>query len=53
MRAAHSKMQITNEHFLAVVGVLQGTFEEMGIPQELVMEVMEIVNATRDDIVNA
>lgn len=53
MRAAHQRMQITNEHFLAVTGVLQSTFEEMGIPADLVMEVMEIVNATKDDIVNA
>lgn len=53
MRAAHQRMHITNEHFLAVTTVLQNTFEEMGVPDDLIMEVMEIVNATKDDIVNA
>ena len=53
MRAAHQKMTITNEDFEAVTTVMRNTFEEVGISEEMIGEIMAIVNATRGDIVNA
>ena len=52
MRNAHKHMQLTEEHFSAVAGHLQGTLEELSVPQHLIGEVMKIAASTHDDVLN-
>lgn len=52
MRDAHAHMKLTDEHFTAVAGHLQGTLQELGVPAELIGEVMTIAASTHDDVLN-
>lgn len=52
MRAAHKHMHLTDAHFNAVAGHLQGTLEELKVPQHLITEVMKIAASTHDDVLN-
>ncbi len=54
MRAAHAKLvseQGLNEtHFVAVAEHLQATLEDLGVPEDLIGEVMAIAGSTHDDV---
>lgn len=56
MREAHKKLveeQGLNEsHFNAVAENLQNTLTEMGVPEDLIGEVMTTVASTHDDVLN-
>lgn len=52
MRAAHKSMDLTEAHFSAVAGHLNGTLEELSVPQDLINEVMAIAASTHDDVLN-
>lgn len=52
MRNAHKHLKLTEEHFQAVAGHLQGTLEELNVPQNLIGEVMKIAASTHDDVLN-
>lgn len=52
MREAHKHMKIKEEHFAAVAGHLQGTLQELNVPQNLINEVMSIAASTHDDVLN-
>ncbi len=52
MRAAHAELELTEKHFGAVAENLQNTLEEMGVPSELIAEVMAIAASTHDDVLN-
>lgn len=52
MRAAHKSMDLTEQHFSAVAGHLNGTLEELSVPQDLINEVMAIAASTHDDVLN-
>lgn len=52
MRNAHKHMNLTEEHFQAVAGHLQGTLQELNVPQHLIDEVMKIAASTHDDVLN-
>jgi hemoglobin len=53
MRSAHAHMKIKEQHFQAVAGHLQGTLQELNVPQHLIDAVMNIAASTHDDVVNA
>jgi hemoglobin len=53
MRNAHAPLVakgLNESHFGAVAGHLQATLEELGVPAELVGEVMAIAASTHDDV---
>jgi hemoglobin len=52
MRDAHKHMKLTEAHFNAVAGHLQGTLEELKVPANLIAEVMKIAASTHDDVLN-
>ena len=52
MREAHKHLKLAEEHFNAVAGHLQGTLEELNVPQNLINEVMGIAASTHDDVLN-
>jgi hemoglobin len=52
MREAHKHMKLTEQHFNAVAGHLQGTLQELKVPQNLIDEVMKIAASTHDDVLN-
>ena len=52
MREAHKHMKLTEQHFGAVAGHLQGTLEELNVPANLLAEVMKIAASTHDDVLN-
>ena len=52
MREAHKHMKIKEEHFNAVAGHLQGTLQELNVPQHLIDNVMGIAASTHDDVLN-
>jgi hemoglobin len=52
MRNAHKHMKLTEQHFQAVAGHLQGTLQELKVPQNLINEVMKIAASTHDDVLN-
>ncbi len=52
MRNAHKHMKLTEAHFAAVAGHLQGTLQELNVPQNLIAEVMKIAASTHDDVLN-
>ena len=39
-------------HFDAVAGHLKDTLAELGVPEDVVGEVMDIAGGTRDDVLN-
>jgi hemoglobin len=53
MRKGHEhlvKMGLNDSHFDAVVEDLGATLEELNVPQELINEVVEICETTRNDV---
>lgn len=52
MRDAHSHLTLTEEHFTAVAENLQGALQDLGVPAELIGEVMAIAASTHDDVLN-
>jgi hemoglobin len=52
MREAHKHMKLREEHFNAVAGHLQGTLQELSVPQHLIDEVLSIAASTHDDVLN-
>jgi len=53
MRAAHAPLVakgLNEAHFTAVAGHLQATLEELGVPADLIGEVMAIAASTHDDV---
>jgi hemoglobin len=52
MRAAHAHLSLTEEHFTAVAEALQGTLQDLGVPAELIGQVMTIAASTHDDVLN-
>lgn len=55
LRTAHARLVangLNDDHFNAVAGHLQATLEELGVPADLIGEVMAIAGSTRDDVLN-
>jgi hemoglobin len=52
MRAAHADLELTDLHFDAVAEHLAGTLNELGVPADMVAEVMSTVETTRADVLN-
>lgn len=56
MREAHEKLVkdqgLSDEHFDAVAVHLDGTLRELGVSNELIGEVMDIVGGTREEVLN-
>ena len=55
MRDAHKRLVdhgLGDAHFDAVAGHLQGTLEELGVPADLIAQVMAIAGSTRNDVLN-
>ncbi len=55
MRDAHEKLVddgLDDSHFDAVVVHLQNSLEELGVPAELVNQVMAVAAGARDDVLN-
>lgn len=52
MRAAHSELELKEEHFNAVAENLQKTLEELKVSKELVGEVMSVAASTKDAVLN-
>ena len=56
MRDAHKRLVeekgLSDEHFDKVAGHLQATLEELGVPADLIGEVMTIAASTREDVLN-
>lgn len=53
LRTAHAALVargLDDTHFDAVAGHLQATLEELGVPEDLRREVMDIAAAARDDV---
>ena len=56
LRQSHQRLVekkgLSDEHFDAVGENLQATLGELGVPADLIGEVMTIVGSTRDDVLN-
>ena len=52
MREAHAKMQLTEEHFGAVVEHLTSTLRQLGVSAADIGGVGEIVDSVKDDVLN-
>ena len=52
MRSAHAKMNLTEEHFGAVMENLGGTLKELGVPDELIGEAAAIAMNVKGDVLN-
>ena len=52
MREAHKHMKLTEAHFNAVAGHLQGTLQELNVPQNLIDQIMTVAGSTHDDVLN-
>lgn len=55
LRTAHAKLVkdgLNEAHFGAVAGHLQSTLEELGVPGDLVNEVMTLAASTQNDVLN-
>ncbi|MFT5520656.1 MAG: hemoglobin [Enterobacterales bacterium] len=53
LRTAHAPLVakgLGEAHFAAVAGHLQATLEELGVPADLIGEVMAIAGSTHDDV---
>ena len=56
LRTAHAqlvKVGMDNEHFDAVAKHLEDTLIELGVPQDLRMEALLIVDSTREDVLGS
>ena len=52
MQDAHAHMKISDDHFELVANHLVSTLQEIGVRQDLIDQVAEIIMNTKDDIVN-
>lgn len=56
LRSAHQRlvhqMELDDGHFIAVAGHLADTLNQMGVPAELIDEVLAIVEGVRDDVLD-
>ncbi len=52
MRAAHARMNLTEQHFNAVMEHLGATLVELGVPAELIGEAAAIALSVKGDIVS-
>lgn len=52
MREGHKHMKLTEAHFNAVAGHLQGTLEELKVPKPLIDQVLAIAASTKNDVLN-
>lgn len=52
MRAAHASMNLTEEHFDAVMGHLGSTLEELGMPGDLISDAAAVALSVKDDVLN-
>ncbi|MDH3584231.1 MAG: group 1 truncated hemoglobin [Phycisphaerae bacterium] len=56
MRAAHSHLVheqgLNDEHFDAVAENLQATLQDLGVAEDLIGQVMQIVGSTREDVLD-
>ncbi|HEY7772743.1 MAG TPA: group 1 truncated hemoglobin [Marinagarivorans sp.] len=52
MREAHKHMNLTEEHFDAVVENLAATLTELGVKEDDINEIAGIANSVKDDILN-
>lgn len=50
MRDAHAHMDLTSDHFQAVVEHLIATLQELNVPDELIAEVGIIAESTKNDV---
>ncbi|MEO8900363.1 MAG: group 1 truncated hemoglobin [Polyangiaceae bacterium] len=52
MRAAHAKMQLTEQHFDAVMENLGATLVELGVPGDLIAEAAAVAMSVKSDVLN-
>ncbi|WP_026959607.1 group I truncated hemoglobin [Aliagarivorans taiwanensis] len=52
MREAHKHMNLTEEHYIAVVENLAATLTELGVSEEKIGEVAAIADTVKDDVLN-
>ena len=52
MRAAHAHLELTDEHFDAVVENLATTLQELGVAESDIGEVAAIAASVKDDVLN-
>ncbi|MEZ5814123.1 MAG: group 1 truncated hemoglobin [Alphaproteobacteria bacterium] len=52
LRKAHEHLNLDESHFDAVIDHFKETLTEVGLPTHTITEVMAILRATRDDVLN-
>lgn len=52
MRAGHAKLNLTEEHFNAVMENLGNTLKELKVPDALIGEAAAIAMSVKDDVLN-
>ena len=52
LRTAHAHLGVTEAQFDIVVGHLQAVLKELGIAEELQVEILSIISATKADVLN-
>ena len=52
MRQAHAHMNLTDEHFGAVMEHLSATLQELGVQREDIASVAQIAGSVKDDVLN-
>jgi hemoglobin len=52
MRAGHARLNLTEEHFNAVMENLGGTLEDLRVPDTLIAEAAAIAMSVKDDVLN-
>ena len=52
MREAHAKMNLNEDHFIAVAECLVGTLEELNVPQEHIDTIVGICVSVKPDVLN-
>jgi hemoglobin len=52
MRKAHAKMNLTEEHYNAVMENLGATLKELNIPDELIAQAAAVAATVKDDVLN-
>jgi hemoglobin len=51
MHAAHHNMHLTEDHFNVIVEHFGSTLDELNVPKEVQQEVVQVVLATKDEII--
>lgn len=52
MRRGHAHLALTEEHFNAVLELLGGTLQQLGVSDSDINEVVKIANSVKDDVLN-